>query len=154
RRSRPKVRGWSWRPALREPLEALARKISGKAVVCDAGVCEDIAALARSAVEAWGPVDIAVNSAAAPITGTIAKTPLKGVRRSLEVNYLAHVCFVREMAAIMRPGGAITLISSPAAAQPVPAFFPYAAAKAATDALVKYAALEYGPCGIRVNSIL
>jgi NAD(P)-dependent dehydrogenase (short-subunit alcohol dehydrogenase family) len=138
----------------REPLEALARKIAGLAVVCDAGAPEQIAGLARAAAEACGPLDIAVNSAASPITGTIAETALKGVRRSLEVNYLAHVCFVREMATVMRPGGAITLISSSAAAQPVPAFFPYAAAKAATDALVKYAALEYGPRGIRVNSIL
>jgi len=72
----------------------------------------------------------------------------------LDVNYVAHVWFVREMSAIMRAGGAITLISSSSAAQPLLPFFPYACAKAATDALVRYAALEYGPRSIRVNSIL
>src|SRR5690242_20065355 len=89
----------------REPLEALAAKISGTAVVCDAADPEQISALARAAAEEFGKIDIAVNSAALPITGTIAETSLKGVRRSLDVNYVAHVWFVREMAAIMRAGG-------------------------------------------------
>ena len=138
----------------REPLEALAGKISGTAVVCDAADPEQIAALARAAQEAYGPVDLAVNSAALPAMGMIADAPLKRVRASLDVNYIGHVCFVREMAAVMRDGGAITLISTAAASQPTAGFFPYACAKAATDALVRYAALEYGPRKIRVNAIL
>jgi len=123
-------------------------------VVCDAADPEQIAALAQAAHEAYGPVDLAVNSAALPAMGMIADAPLKRVRASLDVNYIGHVCFVREMAAVMRDGGAITLISTAAASQPTAGFFPYACAKAATDALVRYAALEYGPRGIRVNSIL
>lgn len=136
-----------------EPLEVLAKQIGGTAVVCDAGKPDQVAALARAATEAYGPIDIAINSAARPILGTIAEADQTAVQRSLDVNFLGHVSFVREMAAVMRDGGSIVLFSSASAVQPTLPFFPYACAKAATDCLVRYAALEYGPRGIRVNSI-
>ena len=41
-----------------------------------------------------------------------------------------------------------------AATQPLEFVYSYACAKAATDCLVRYAAAEYGPRGIKVNSIL
>lgn len=138
----------------REPLEELASKIGGIAVVCDAGKGDEIAALAGRIKEEFGGLDIAVNSAALPIIGTIAETDPGEVQKSVDVNFIGHVNFVREMGAIMRDDGSIILISTASAQQPVMPFFPYACAKAATDCLVKYAALEYGPRGIRVNSIL
>jgi len=137
-----------------EPLERLAERIGGKAVACDAGKTDQVAALAAAAAEEFGPIDIAVNSAARPIIGPIATTELEQIQRSLDVNFLGQVHFVRHMAKAMNDGGSIILISSSSAAQPVLPFFPYACAKAATDCLVRYAALEYGPRGIRVNSIL
>jgi NAD(P)-dependent dehydrogenase (short-subunit alcohol dehydrogenase family) len=88
------------------------------------------------------------------VVGLIAETTPHDVQRSVDVNFLGHVNFVRETAAVMRDGGSIILISTSSAAQPVLPFFPYACAKAATDCLVRYAAMEYGPRGIRVNSIL
>ncbi len=138
----------------REPLEALATKIGGLAVVCDAGRADEVSARARVAAEAYDAIDIAVNCAGLPKTDLIADTAPKAIQRSLDVNYIGQVNFVREMAAIMRDGGSIVLVSSSSAAQPVLHFFPYACAKAATDCLVRYAALKYGPRGIRVNSIL
>ena len=47
----------------------------------------------------------------------------------------------------------IVLFSSMAASQPMEYVYSYACAKAATDCLVRYAAAEYGPHGIKVNSI-
>lgn len=138
----------------REPLEQLAEKIGGKAIVCDAGKPDDVAALAKAAADAFGSIDIAVNCAARPIVGTIAETTPVAMQKALDVNFLGHAYFVREMAAAMRDGGSIILFSSSSAKQPVSPFFPYACAKAATDCLVRYAAMEYGARGIRVNSIL
>lgn len=137
-----------------EPLQRLAEKIGGLAVACDAAKPEEIAALAGAAIERFGAIDLAVNSAARPITGLITDTDPVAIQKSLDVNFLGHVHFVREMAAGMTSGGSIVLISTSSAVQPLLPFFPYACAKAATDALVRYAALEYGPRGIRVNSIL
>lgn len=138
----------------KEPLEELAAKIDGLAVVCDAGNAEDISALANRIKQEFGGLDIAVNSAARPVIGTIAETDPAAVQKSIDVNFLGHVNFVREMGAIMRDDGSIILISTSSAVQPTMPFFPYACAKAATDCLVRYAAMEYGVRGIRVNSIL
>jgi len=137
-----------------EPLTQLAEKIGGLAQACDAADPHQIAQLAHTAQEAWGGLDIAVNCAALPVMGLIAESEVSPVQQALDVNYLANVHFVRQMAALMGEGGSIVLISSSSASQVVLPHFAYACAKAASDCLVRYAALEYGPKGIRVNSIL
>ncbi|MFT4055070.1 MAG: SDR family oxidoreductase [Novosphingobium sp.] len=138
----------------REGLERLAGRIGGLAVVCDGGSREDIEKLAIAAVEAYGPIDIAVNSAALPVISLIADITPEQLQAGAEVNYFGHVWFVRYMTERMRDGGAITLISSNSTTQPQTPHFAYACAKSAMDCLVRYAALEYGARGIRVNSLL
>ena len=135
-------------------LARLADKIGGTAVRCDAGNPDDIKNLAERAVEAYGGIDIAVNAAGLPITQSISECSEDQVQQALNVNYLANVNFIKYMAADMRDGGSIILISSSSASQPIGDYFPYACAKAASDCLVKYAAIEYGKRGIRVNSVL
>ena len=73
---------------------------------------------------------------------------------SLNVNYLAHVYFVQHMTKVMNDHGSVVLVSSLSGTRPLPPFFAYGCAKAATDMLVRYAALEFGSRGTRVNSIL
>lgn len=136
------------------PLQVLAEKIGGFAVVCDGARQDQIAALAQSAAQAFGKIDIAVNCAFTQMTGLIDELEVADLQRSLDVNFIGQVHFVRHMAEVMNDGGSIVLISSAAATQPMYGGFAYGCAKAATDSLVRYAALEYGPRGIRVNSIL
>lgn len=138
----------------REGLDRLAAKIGGTAIICDAGRREDIEALALVTHEQFGPIDIAVNSAALPVISMIADVTPEQLQAGVDVNYFAHVWFVRYMTERMRDGGSITLISSNSTTQPQPPHFAYACAKSAMDCLVRYAALEYGPRGIRVNSLL
>lgn len=135
-------------------LEALAERIGGIAITADAGRPESIAAMVGEAEARLGPIDIAVNAAATAPTGLIADAAGDAIQRALDVNYIGSVHFIRETAARMNDGGLILLVSSSSAAQPLLPMFPYACAKAAADCLVKYAALEFGPRGIRVNSIL
>lgn len=134
-------------------LERLAGKINGYARACDAASSEDVKALAEFAMDKLGGIDIAVNSAGLPIIGMISQVGSEDLQRSLDVNYLGNVSFVREMADRMSDGGSLVLISSYSAVQPIFPHFAYACAKAATDCLVRYAALEYGPRGIRINSL-
>ena len=54
----------------------------------------------------------------------------------------------------MPAGGSITLISSIDSAAPVAGLAHYSAAKAGAEALVRSAALELGPRGIRCNAVL
>jgi len=137
-----------------EPLQRLARDIGGTAAICDMSNEEDIAGLARLAVDKHGRLDIAVHAAGTPMGGTIANTPTEELVRAFEVNYYGSVFFVKHMAAAMADRGSIILFSSMAASHPLEHVYSYACAKAAADCLVRYAALEYGPRGIRVNSIL
>lgn len=58
------------------------------------------------------------------------------------------------MAAAIENNGSIIILSSLSTLRPVFPHFAYACAKAATDCLVRYAALEYGSRNIRINSIL
>jgi NAD(P)-dependent dehydrogenase (short-subunit alcohol dehydrogenase family) len=136
------------------PLHVLAKRIGGAAQVCDLASEADVSALAARALKIHGRLDIAVNAAGMPMGGTIANTPHSEIVRSTETNYYGNVYFVKHMAAAMHFGGSIVLFSSMTATHSLEYVFSYACAKAASDCLVRYAAQEYGPRGIRVNSIL
>ncbi|HKT73173.1 MAG TPA: SDR family oxidoreductase [Steroidobacteraceae bacterium] len=136
------------------PLRRLADRIGGKAVVCDAGSEEQIAALAKAARDTYGRLDVAVNSAGLPVMMLIGETRQKDLEDAARVNFFGNVHFVRHMAEAIGSNGSIVLISSISATHPILPHFAYACSKAATDCLVRYAAIEYGPRNIRVNSIL
>lgn len=137
-----------------EPLQELARKINGVAVRCDASKEDDIAAMVKAAVDNFGRLDVAVNAAGLPVMGPIAKATPEALQSAIETNYFGDVFFVKHAAAAMTGEGSIILITSASATNVVEPHFAYACAKCATDCLVKYAAVEFGPRGIRVNSIL
>jgi NAD(P)-dependent dehydrogenase (short-subunit alcohol dehydrogenase family) len=136
------------------PLQELARLTGGIAQACDVASEDAVAALIARAVADHGRLDIAVNAAGLPMGGTIANAPIAEARAAMEVNYFGCLHFIRHSAAAMTEGGSIILFSSLAATQPLEFVYAYGAAKAATDSLVRYAAIEYGPRGIKVNSIL
>lgn len=75
---------------------------------------------------------------------------LRQLRRNVIPAFLAIKHAVRHMAA---RGGSIVCISSSAAAVPYPYLVPYGAAKAAVEGLVRGAALELAPLGVRVNAL-
>jgi 3-oxoacyl-[acyl-carrier protein] reductase len=136
-----------------EPLQKLAKKIDGLAVRCDGGSEAEIKALAAAAVEHYGRIDIAVNSAATPTMGMISEATQEMLDQAIGVNFFGMTYFVREMAAAMADGGSIVLISSLSAVIPIMPHFSYACAKSATECLIRYAAIEYGPRQIKVNGI-
>jgi NAD(P)-dependent dehydrogenase (short-subunit alcohol dehydrogenase family) len=136
-----------------EPLKKLAAKINGLAVQCDAGCEADIKALKDKTLEKYGKLDIAINSAATPTLGLISGTTTELLQQGVQVNYFGMAFFVRYMAEAMQGPGSIVLISSMSVTHPIFPHYAYACGKAATECLVKYAALEYGPRQIRVNCI-
>lgn len=136
------------------PLKRLADKIGGAAVVCDAGNEAQVAALAQSALARYGKLDIAVNSAGLPVMTLIANTTQAQLEDAVRVNFFGNVYFIKHMAEAIGSDGSIVVISSMSTTHPVFPHYAYACAKSASDCLVRYAALEYGPRRIRVNSIL
>lgn len=136
------------------PLQELAATIGADAIQCDAAREEDLIALSQAVAERYGRIDFAVNCAGLPTNGDISSATVETLMPSLDVNYIGNVIFIRRMAEIMNDGGAITLISSTAVDRTMPPNFSYACAKAATECLARYAALEYGARGIRVNAVI
>lgn len=136
------------------PLKVLADRIGGTAVRCDATEEAQVAALAEAAVATYGKVDIAVNSAGQPVMGRIAEATTENLLSGVRGNYFTHVYFIKHMAQAIGSNGSIVIVSSICSTHPDGWFFAYGCAKAAADCLVRYAALEYGPRNIRVNSIL
>src|SRR5271168_5061455 len=56
------------------PLKRLADRIGGTAIACDAGNEKQVAALAQAALDTYGHLDIAVNSAGLPVMTLVANT--------------------------------------------------------------------------------
>ena len=137
-----------------DKLKVFAERIGGHAVQCDVGKEMEVKALARAALDRYGRVDVAVNAAGMPVNGTIADVSTVSMQRAIEINYFGNVYFIREMANAIGHDGAIVVFSSMSSTHPLDGMVAYASAKAATDCLVRYAALEYGARNIRVNSIL
>lgn len=135
-------------------LKKLAKKTAADYCICDAANPENIKKLVDDTVEKYGKIDIAVNAAGLPMLGSISQATNENLQRALDVNYLGNVHFIKNITNNMKDDGSIVLISSLSAKQPIAPHFAYACAKAATDCLVKYAAIEYGGRGIRVNSVL
>lgn len=136
------------------PLKKLAAKIGGTALACDAADEAQVKKLADTAIQTYGALHIAVNCAGLPVMSTIADSTEEQLQSALRVNYLGNVYFIKHVAAAMQDGGSIVVISSLSTTHTMLPHFAYACAKSATDCLVRYAAVEYGPRNIRVNSIL
>jgi NAD(P)-dependent dehydrogenase (short-subunit alcohol dehydrogenase family) len=132
-----------------EPLQALASEIGGTAIQCDVTDEEQIAAMA----EAAGPLDIAVNAAGTTDVGGIAKIRRERIEAQLAIHVTGNLLFMKHVVAQMGQGGSIVLFSSLTARVPGTGLAAYAGAKAALDHIVRIAALEFGPRGIRVNAV-
>ncbi|MEU4572459.1 SDR family NAD(P)-dependent oxidoreductase [Nonomuraea sp. ATR24] len=119
------------------------------------------AEIVARAVEAFGGVDILVNNAGGPPPGvTLPRvgflTPDDGDWQAMfEFNLFAVVRLIRATLPVMleRGGGAIVNVSSGSARQPGAMNVDYGAAKSAMNHISKALSEEYGPRGIRVNTV-
>jgi len=108
-------------------------------------------------VEAYGRIDILVNSAGIHIGHTVLDFPLEAWERVLRVNvtgtFLCAQAAARQMVK-QGGGGCIISLSSASAKKPDPKGAAYCASKSAIIGLTRVLALELGEYGIRANAIL
>jgi NAD(P)-dependent dehydrogenase (short-subunit alcohol dehydrogenase family) len=118
---------------------------------------EDCRALAETAVEAFGGVDVLVNNAFwhGPI-GEMAEMPPDMWRKAFETNVLGSLAMTRAVVPSMteRGGGSVVMVNTLAARQGYDEEAPYAASKGALLTTARSLARNLGPHGIRVNSVL
>ncbi len=103
-----------------------------------------------------GGVDIVVSNAGAAWRGRIGEVGDAALRESFELNFFAHQSVARAAVRIMLAqgmGGALLFNTSKQAVNPGPDFGPYGLPKAATLALMRQYALDYGRDGIQSNAV-
>ncbi|MDB5460999.1 MAG: yuxG, partial [Caulobacteraceae bacterium] len=136
--------------------QAVARSVKGLALACDVTDAAQVQAALDRVAEVYGGLDILVSNAGAAFTGKIGEVSDKVLRSSFELNFFAHQHAAQAATAIMRrqnTGGALLFNASKQAVNPGPNFGPYGLPKAATIALARQYAVEYGADGIRSNAV-
>ena len=131
---------------------------AGSRVVAVAGDGADEAVAERAAdlAQAAAPLAGWVNNAAVFRDASLHADPAAAVLELIGLNLAPAV--VGCATAVRRflaagDGGAIVNVSSHQARRAVPGALPYVVAKAATEGLTRALAVDYGPAGIRVNTV-
>ena len=102
----------------------------------------------------FGPIDVVVSGAAGNFPARAEKISSNGFRAVLEIDVLGtHHVMLASYAHLKRPG-VILNITAAAASRPMIGQAHVCAAKAGVDQITRTLALEWGPEGIRVNSVL
>jgi NAD(P)-dependent dehydrogenase (short-subunit alcohol dehydrogenase family) len=134
----------------------VAERTQGIAVACDVTDATRVAEALARAVATYGGIDIVVSNAGAAWQGRIGEVDEAVLRGSFELNFWAHQHVAREAVRVMRAqgtGGCLLFNVSKQALNPGPAFGPYGLPKAATFALMRQYAIDYGDEGIRANAV-
>ncbi|MFF3373317.1 SDR family NAD(P)-dependent oxidoreductase [Streptomyces sp. NPDC002680] len=131
----------------------------GRAVVLRGDLADEdeCRRVVREAAE-WGGgrLDALVNNAGVQPVQELAGMTAADWRAVVDTNVLSVFACTQAAAEIMRQqefGGSVTHIASIEAAHPAPGHAHYSASKAAVVMHARSAALEYGPYGIRVNTV-
>ena len=123
---------------------------------CDVTRPDALAAAFAEVCRRHGGVDILVSNAGAAWQGRIGEVGDAELRRSFELNFFAHQAVAQAAVRIMRAqgtGGSLLFNTSKQAVNPGPGFGPYGLPKAATLALMRQYAIDYGRDGISSNAV-
>jgi rhamnose utilization protein RhaD (predicted bifunctional aldolase and dehydrogenase)/NAD(P)-dependent dehydrogenase (short-subunit alcohol dehydrogenase family) len=136
--------------------KAAAKKLGALPVTADVTDPEAVSAAFDRLAMHFGGVDIVVSNAGAAWQGRIGEVSDAVLRESFELNFFAHQHVARNAVRIMlaqQTGGCLLFNVSKQALNPGADFGPYGVPKAATLALMRQYALDYGAAGIRANAV-
>lgn len=139
-----------------QDLRALAATTGEPDLVFPADLAEPGAgeALAERVLEVAGPVDILVNNAGIGYNRRTEKADRAAIAEVLRVNLeVALQLAIGVAPSMFDRGGSIVNISSMSGIVGTPAQAVYAASKGGMDAATRAMACEWGPRGVRVNSV-
>lgn len=141
-----------------EPAEALVRRIEGSggravAVQADVADATAVARLFDAAEQAFGGVDVLVNSGGIMALASIAESDDALFDRQVAVNLKGSFNTMREAARRLRGGGRIINLSSSLTGLLLPTYGIYAATKAGVEAMTSVLAKELRGRGITVNAV-
>jgi NAD(P)-dependent dehydrogenase (short-subunit alcohol dehydrogenase family) len=141
-----------------DELHEVAAGLTNKPLVLptDLETADGPTAVARAALDAFdGRLDVLVNNAAAVLRKPSDELTVEEIDRVLHVNVRAVLllCAAVLPAMVANGGGSIVNVSSVSGLRGTPRRAAYAASKAALDGITRALAMEYGPHGVRANSV-
>jgi NAD(P)-dependent dehydrogenase (short-subunit alcohol dehydrogenase family) len=142
-----------------EALAEAARGVAaagGRAVTCRADVTSPDAPdrILKTALEAFGGLDVLVNAAGIISSGTLEVTTDETWDAMMAVNARAPFRLMRAAAPhLIARKGAVVNVSSVNGLRSFPGVLAYCVSKAAVDQLTRCAAIEMAPHGVRVNAV-
>ena len=138
-------------------LATVAGGLGHDAVVLEADLAADDGPgrLAEAALAALGTVDVLVNNAGVGVRKPSTELDGPTIDQIHRVNVRALLLLSTGLipAMVAAGGGSIVNVSSVSGVVGTPQRAAYAASKGAVDALTRSLAMEYGPAGVRVNSV-
>jgi NAD(P)-dependent dehydrogenase (short-subunit alcohol dehydrogenase family) len=136
-----------------ERLKALGPGAFGKSA--DVRSYEAVAAALAAAAEAFGPIDVLVSGAAGNFPAPALGMSANGFKAVVDIDLLGTFNVLRAgYQHLRRPGASVVNISAPQSVDAAPWQSHVCAAKAGVDMLTRCLAIEWGPDGVRVNSII
>jgi NAD(P)-dependent dehydrogenase (short-subunit alcohol dehydrogenase family) len=137
-----------------EPLDEVASEIGGLAVSADASTPEGAQRAVDACVERFGRLDALVVSAGAGAGAMVAEQTIERWNLVIATNLTAPFLVCRAaLPHLIEARGALVTVSSLAGLRADPASAAYCSSKAGLIMLTQCIALDYGPRGVRANTI-
>lgn len=104
---------------------------------------------------AWGDLDVVVSGAAGNFPATANGMSANAFKSVVDIDLLGTFHVMKAIyPRLTKPGASVINISAPQALLPMHAQSHVCAAKAGVDMITRTLALEWGPAGVRINSIV
>ncbi|RBY80236.1 3-ketoacyl-ACP reductase [Blastococcus sp. TF02-09] len=132
-----------------------ATAAGAKATAVQADVADEaqVAALFDTAEQAYGGVDVVVNTAGIMLLSPVTELSLDDFDRMHRTNVRGTVVVSQQAARRLRPGGALVNFSSSVVQLALPTYAAYAATKGAVDAMTLILAKELRGRDVTVNAV-
>jgi NAD(P)-dependent dehydrogenase (short-subunit alcohol dehydrogenase family) len=136
-----------------EALQGMGRRAF--AVRADISRLDELGSLFDRVAAEWGRLDIYVNNAIDVASfGPIARLRPDAWRHTIDSHVTTFLVGAQRAAKMMAGGtGSIVALSSLGSRSYIPGYAPVGVGKAAIESLTRYLAVEFGPLGIRVNTV-
>ncbi|NDC82813.1 enoyl-ACP reductase [bacterium] len=143
---------------MKDRVEPLAAEMQSKLCIsCDVNNEAEIKEVFNQCRAVYGTIDFIIHAVAfanrEDLTGNFSDTSFEGWNLALGVSAYSLIPMARYAKDMMNDGGSIVALSYLGSERSVPNYNVMGVAKAALEANVRYLASEFGPRGIRVNSL-
>jgi NAD(P)-dependent dehydrogenase (short-subunit alcohol dehydrogenase family) len=122
---------------------------------CDVRDPAKVEEVLRATRSSLGDIDVLVSGAAGNFPAPALGISPNGFKSVVDIDLLGTFHVLRAAFPLLRkPGASIINISAPQAYNPMELQMHVCAAKAGVDMITRVAAMEWGPAGVRVNSVV